>query len=240
LKFLFGVWALLPALALSVSACSSGNRDALRRIVQEQCAVHWVQEHSPQPCERVYDGVAVLADRKGGAHFLLIPTRTLAGMESAELLDPGAPNYFAAAWAARDLLAKVVGHDIRRSAVGLALNPRHARTQDQFHIHIECLRGDVARDLQGASPHVTDAWSPIAIRGAAYRGRRVMGEELGAADPIALLANGLPVAGPDRGDYTLVAAGMDFQDGPGFILLAAKGPAGELLLDPTCAIAAAP
>jgi CDP-diacylglycerol pyrophosphatase len=234
------MWIGLPALALSVSVWSSGNRDALRRIVQEQCAVHWAEEHSPRPCERVHEGFAVLADRKGGAHFLLIPTRTLAGMESAELLEPGAPNYFAAAWTARDLLAKAVGHDMRRRDVGLALNPRHARTQDQFHIHIECLRSDVAHDLERASSHVTDSWSPIAVGGAAYHARRIMGEEFGAADPIALLASGLPAGPADRGDYTLVVAGMDFRDGPGFILLAARGPAGELLLDPTCAIAAAP
>jgi len=40
----------------------------------------------------------VLADRKGGAHYLLIPTQTMAGIESGELLDPEAPNYFAEAW----------------------------------------------------------------------------------------------------------------------------------------------
>jgi hypothetical protein len=50
----------------------------------------------------------------------------------------------------------------------------------------------------------------------------------------------VPAAKTARGEYTLVVAGMDFQEGPGFILLAANGPAGELLLDPTCAIAATP
>jgi CDP-diacylglycerol pyrophosphatase len=230
----------LLTLALTAGACSSPDRDALRRIVQEQCAVHWLQQHSPRPCERIEEGFAVLADRKGGAHFLLIPTKTVAGLESAELFEPGTPNYFAAAWAARDLIARVVGHDVRRGAVGLALNPRHARTQDQFHIHIECLRSDVAHDLQRAAPRITGTWAPIAIGATMYQARRVMGEEFGAADPIALLASALSPARSDIGDYTLVAAGIDFQEGPGFVLLAAKGPAGELLLDPTCAIAAAP
>jgi CDP-diacylglycerol pyrophosphatase len=227
-------------LALTVSACASPDRDALRRIVQEQCAVHWRQQHSPRPCERFDEGFAVLADRKGGAHFLLIPTKTVAGLESAELFEPGTPNYFAGAWAARDLIARVVGHDVRRGAVGLALNPRHARTQDQFHIHIECLRSDVANDLRRAAPRLTGTWSPITVGASMYQARRVMGEEFGAADPIALLASGLSPGRSDIGDYTLVAAGIDFQEGPGFVLLAAKGPAGELLLDPTCAIAAAP
>jgi CDP-diacylglycerol pyrophosphatase len=225
---------------LAASACSASDRDALRRIVQEQCAVHWLQQHSPRPCERFDEGFAVLADRKGGAHFLLIPTKTVAGLESAELFEPGTPNYFAGAWAARDLIARVVGHEVRRSAVGLALNPRHARTQDQFHIHIECVRSDVAHDLQRVAPRLAETWSPIAIGASMYQARRVMGKEFGAADPIALLASGLSPDRSDIGDYTLVAAGIDFAEGPGFVLLAAKGPAGELLLDPTCAIAAAP
>src|SRR6202011_6375158 len=66
------------------------GRDALRRIVQEQCVVNWSQHQAAAPCERVYladsrtgnSGYAVLADRKGGAHYLLIPTQTMAGIEA--------------------------------------------------------------------------------------------------------------------------------------------------------------
>jgi hypothetical protein len=42
------------------------------------------------------------------------------------------------------------------------------------------------------------------------------------------------------GDYTLVVAGMSYAGGPGFVLLAGNGPAGELLLDPACAVGALP
>jgi CDP-diacylglycerol pyrophosphatase len=238
------------ALAVGLSNClaapASANRDALRQIVQEECAVHWLQSHSALPCERIYlpdararNGYAVLADRKGGAHFLLIPTRTVAGMESPELLEPGTPNYFAAAWAARDLVAAVVGHRISRGAVGLALNPPHARTQDQFHIHIECMRADVAKTLQESAPRVHDAWSTVFVGGWPYQALRVMGEDLSGTDPVALLAHKLPAPSSAIGDYTLVVAGMDFREGPGFMLLAGTGPGGELLLDSTCAIAAA-
>ena len=236
----------LLAFALSLNACAAPNRDALRHIVQDQCAVHWLQQHDARPCERVYlpdarrerEGYAVLHDVKGGAHFLLIPTRTIAGMESAELLEAGTPNYFAAAWQARDLVAAAVGHGIRRGAIGLALNPRHARSQDQLHIHIECLRADVAHALQTAAPRIRNTWSPVFVAAWDYEAMRVMGEELGGADPFELLADKLPAAKSAMGDYTRILTGMDFNEGPGFILLAGKGPAGELLLDPTCAIAA--
>ena len=76
----------------------------------------------------------MLADRKGGAHFLLIPTQTMAGIESNELLDPDSPNYFAEAWHARDLITRFVGHPVPRTAIGLAVNTAHSRGQDQFHI----------------------------------------------------------------------------------------------------------
>lgn len=236
----------LLAFAWSVNACAAPNRNALRQIVQDQCAVHWLQQHDARPCERIYlpdaprarAGYAVLHDIKGGAHFLLIPTRTIAGMESAELLEPGAPNYFAAAWQARDLVAAAVGHGIRRGAIGLALNPQHARTQDQLHIHIECLRTAVAHALKTAAPRIDDTWSSVVVGAWVYEAMRVMGEELGGANPFQLLADKLPAAKSAMGDYTLVLAGMDFSEGPGFILLAGKGAAGELLLDPTCAIAA--
>jgi CDP-diacylglycerol pyrophosphatase len=243
---LFCRWGGLLAFAWAVNACAVPNRDALRHIVQDQCAAHWLQQHDPRPCERIYlpdaqherEGYAILHDIKGGAHFLLIPMRTITGMESAELLEAGTPNYFAAAWQARDLVAAVVGHRVRRGAIGLALNPRHARSQDQLHIHIECLRTDVAHALHTAAPQVRDTWSPVDVGTLAYQAMRVMGEELGGADPVELLADKLPAAKSDMGDYTLVLAGMDFDEGPGFILLAGSGPAGELLLDSTCAIAA--
>jgi CDP-diacylglycerol pyrophosphatase len=226
-------------------ACHAANRDALRQIVQDQCAVHWLEQHSALPCERIYlpdaaharQGFAVLADRKGGAHFLLIPTRSIAGIESPDLLEAGTPNYFAAAWSARDLLGAVARLRIPRDAVGLAVNPRQARSQDQFHIHIECLRADVAAALRAAAPQIKDSWTSVAVGEWRYDARRVMGDELGGSDPIALLAE-LPGARSAMGEYTLVVAGITFSDGPGFVLLAGKRPAGELLLDSTCAVAA--
>ena len=41
-------------------------------------------------------GYAILHDRKGGAHSLLISdAQRFTGIESPELAAPGAPNYFA-------------------------------------------------------------------------------------------------------------------------------------------------
>ena len=223
------------------------GRDALRQIVQEQCVVHWTQKHDPSPCRRVFlpdsktesSGYAVLEDRKGGAHYLLIPTQTMAGIESSELLDPDMPNYFAEAWRARDLITSFVGHEVPRSAVGLAINTAHTRTQDQFHVHIECLRQDVAASLRESAERVSNVWSPLMVAGSTYQAQRIMGDGLDGSNLFEMLANLKPDVRHHMGDYTLVVAGMQFSGGPGFIVLTGTGPTGELLLDASCVVAGA-
>jgi CDP-diacylglycerol pyrophosphatase len=219
--------------------------DALRRIVQTQCVVHWTQNHDPSPCERVFlpdmdpesSGYAVLADQKGGAHYLLIPTQTMAGVDSTELLDQDLPNYFAEAWHARDLITKFVGHPVPRSAIGLAINTAHSRSQHQFHIHMECLRQDVVDSLRAGAENTSDVWSPLPVAGATFQAMRIMGDGLDGSNPFELLARLNPDVTHHMGDYTLVVAGMQFKSGPGFIVLTGTGPTGELLLDPSCAAA---
>ncbi len=93
-------------------------------------------------------GYALLADPDGGAHYLLIPTQTMTGTDSTELLDPNLPNYFAEAWHARDLLSKYVGHAVPGTDVGIAVGTAATRRQHQFHVHIECLRPEVVDSLK--------------------------------------------------------------------------------------------
>ena len=235
---------LANAAMLAAVPAEAQNRDALRQIVQEGCAPHWLQAHDPAPCERVYlpdarhDGYAVLADRKGGAHFLLIPTRTISGIESPDVLKTQALNYFAAAWQARDRISVFVGHEVARGYVGMAINPEHGRGQDQLHIHVECLGQSVYDALHAKADLPTDRWSPLELAQGRYYGLRLMGEDLGRTNPFALLANLMPGARSDMGAYTLLLAGMQFKEGPGFLLLAGKSvPGGETLLDSTCAVA---
>lgn len=232
---------------LSPDTLQISGPDALRRIVQEQCVINWSQHHDPAPCERVFlpdsktdsSGYAVMADRKGGAHYLLIPTQTMAGTESSELLDPDTPNYFAEAWHARDLIRTFVGHEVPRTAIGLAVNTAHSRTQNQFHIHIECLRQDVADSLRRAAEGATDVWAPMQVADWSYQAMRIMGDGLDGTNPFELIAKLKPDVRHHMGDFTLVVAGMQFKSGPGFILLTGTGPTGELLLDSSCALAGA-
>ena len=230
------------AVTLSTWAvCCLAGRDDLRVIVQEQCLPHWQKARDASPCESLgaeqggEPAYALLHDRKGGAHFLLIPTRTVRGIDEQVVLAAGSPNYFAAAWRSRQALAAASGWSIPRTAVGMGINPVRARSQDQLHIHIECLGSSVYRGLQQAADALKDTWSPVRIDGADYLGLRVRGEDLGEVNPFALVAQGVPGA---IDDYTLLVAGMQFRDGPGFaVLVQADGvPAAELLLDSSCAV----
>jgi CDP-diacylglycerol pyrophosphatase len=219
--------------------------DGYRQIVQNQCVVNWTQHHNPSPCEKVFladanadsSGYALLADPDGGSHYLLIPTQTMTGTDSAELLDPNLPNYFAEAWHARDLLARYVGHPVPNVDVGLAVGTAATRTQHQFHIHIECLRPEVVASLKAVADAVTDRWSPVTVAGFPFQAMRLSTEALEVTNPFELVASLSPDARHHMGNYTVVIAGAQFSSGPGLMLLTGTGPSGDLLMDSGCLVA---
>jgi len=247
------MWLLVLA-ALCPLPVHAADRDALKHIVQDQCVPHWQQLHDPAPCARmVPPDFAVLADRKGGAHYLLIATGNVTGIEDPALLADASPNYFAAAWNARDRLDSVIGHPLRRESVGLAINSALMRGQDQMHIHIECVKPGVSRVLHAAAGALGHRWSPLSLDDRVYSALRIDGEDLAGKDPFRLLADGVAGARADMRAFTIVVVGMQFADGAGFIALAGRTPAGgenavellttrglvapgETLLDSTCAI----
>lgn len=249
--------ALVGALALA-SAPALAGRDDLRNIVQQQCVPNWVAQQDPAPCESVdipggkgmlFDpgihralvaGYAVLADQKGGAHLLLIPLTTISGIESPVLLASGTTNYFAAAWRKRPSLDAAAGRALAPDLVGLAVNSRYTRGQDQLHIHMECQGMALHAALQAQAARLSERWSALDVAGERYQARRTLGASLDSIHPFELLAAGVPGARVDMAAYTLVVAAVRFPDGPGFALLARRArlpPGGEHLLDASCAIA---
>jgi CDP-diacylglycerol pyrophosphatase len=234
--------------ALAIGRPAQAARDELQQIVQQQCLPDWLQRRDPTPCLAVQAragagaadaSYALLADRKGGAHFLLIPLRTLSGIETPALLTTDAPNYFAAAWDARARLVPGILRRVPAADVGLAVNSRFSRGQDQLHIHIECQGEALHARLHAAAARLTAQWLPLEVDGDTYLVRRVFGGTLQGADPFRLLAAGLPAARAHMAYYTLIVAGMQFRDGAGFALLTRRAVlrGGERLLDNTCAIA---
>jgi CDP-diacylglycerol pyrophosphatase len=244
---------LFAGFLVASSAGASGDRGALWRIAHERCVPDEEAHHAPAPCVRVDlsggigKGYVILKDRVGIAQFLLIPTRRIAGIESPDLLAPNAPNYWAAAWRNRTDVAAAAKRDLAWDMIGLAINSALSRSQDEFHIHIDCLQPDVRARLAAYRAEIGTRWRelPFDLRGKHYFARRLA--DLARNDPLKLLASGVPGAARNMGQETLVVAGATFAPGrDGFVLLAARAdPAsgnlahGEDLLDHSCALAAA-
>lgn len=202
----------------------------------------------PAPC-LAYDrghGWAVLKDLRGKTQILLVPTTRIAGIEDARLAAPGGPNYWQAAWRARVWFERRAGRAAPRTDVALAINSAEGRTQDQLHIHIDCVRAEVKTALAGWRDRITWRWRelPGDLEGHRYWARRVRGEDLAERDPFVLLARGVPGAAADMAEETEAVIGARFADGgPGFYLLATRGGtdanphgAAEELMDHDCAV----
>ncbi|QRG78989.1 CDP-diacylglycerol diphosphatase [Citrobacter sp. R56] len=201
----------------------TGNPDALREKVLEQCVPNQRQHHNPAPCTEVNPeaGYVVFKDRNGPLQYLLMPTYRINGTESPLLTEPFTPNFFWLAWQARSFMSQKYGQEIPDSAVSLAINSRTGRTQNHFHIHISCLRKDVRAQLDDNMAKIGTRWLPLAggLRGHEYLARRVTENELAQRSPFMMLAEEVPEARDHMGSYALA---MVRQSDDTFVLLATQ------------------
>ena len=129
---------------------------ALWRIVHDACVPHVEAGERPKPCESVDlsngvgEGVAILKDLVGVAQMLAIPTRRITGIEDPQMLEPDAPKVFSAAWNAKALVEARLQHPLPREEIAIAINSKWARSQDQLHLHIDCVANGVADALAEA------------------------------------------------------------------------------------------
>jgi CDP-diacylglycerol pyrophosphatase len=237
--------------ALLIPVSAHADPSALWKIVNGKCVPHELAAHDPSPCSAVdikngvEKGYAVLKDINGIAQFLLIPTARIGGIEDPAILAPGATNYWDAAWQARFFVEERLHTTLPRDTLSLAINSSVGRTQDQLHIHIDCIRPDVRDALNANMDSIADVWTlfPVQLAGHGYRTIRISQATLDGVDPFRVLANADPAT--DMGMNTLVAVGATFPDGSdGFVLLndradllAGDRASGEQLQDHTCAVA---
>lgn len=227
-------------------------RDQLWGVVKGCVATANTSAFKP-PCIEIdrpqspQDGYVLLKDPKGPTHFLMIPTAQVTGIEDPKVVAPGAPNYWEAAWEARAHVSKILGQPVPDSALGLAANPPFARSQDQLHIHIDCVRPDVITALKNIRPKLSSNWeqNPLTLVGTPYQVLYLKVDSLQGTNPFQLLKASADVGGVESqmGLHTLVVIGADGKDG-GFYVIKGKGSPtdtahrlhGEDLLDATCSI----
>jgi CDP-diacylglycerol pyrophosphatase len=243
--------ALICALAIAATGVArAADRDALWKIVHGLCVVDKVEANNPAPCAAVdlaggeEAGSAVLKDLIGKTQFLLIPTRRLTGIEDPLIGTVALPNYWRDAWAARSFVSLRAQKELPRDAIGMAINAANSRSQDQLHIHIDCIRPEVRNALLARIEEITSKWGvlPVDLAGHVYRARWIDGAEP-EPDPFILLADDARALGAPMRDETLAVIGARRRDGnEGFVLLTYQAIAGgrahaEDLLDHTCALA---
>lgn len=245
----------LSACALSPKPAQkpTHDRNVLWRLVHESC-VPAARRHiyPPAPCIEVSppgaetSGYAVFKDRAGRYQYLVLPLARIVGIESPLLLQD-TPHYLADAWTARMYVEAALHKTLPREAMSLVVNSLHDRSQDQLHIHVDCIRPDVHDALQRLLPGITDRWQPLGEPlpplGGRYQARWASGSTL-SINAFKSLAASLP-----HGDFmalhSLAVVGARSMSGePGFILLSSRyEPAqayrgdAEKLQDQACAIA---
>lgn len=239
------IFLVLPKVGAAI------ERGVLWRVVQTCLANHGMTGAS-FPCLEVEtsgglaQGYAVLRAPFDASHTIVTPTVRTIGIEAERLRGADAPDYFQDAWAARKYAIEGLPREPGRNDLALAVNSRPGRSQDQLHIHVDCIRPDVKRSLlQQASSIRTQGWTRLTIlpRAPRYWTLAVASEDLTGINVFDLAAKGLKIGPDDMDETTIVVVGADDVRGaPGFTILARQRiqhstdeAHGEALLDHSCA-----
>jgi CDP-diacylglycerol pyrophosphatase len=239
--------AISTAALLATGGCvrlSALDSNGLWKVVGGQCVPNQRDSGTPAPCTTVdfQKRYAVLKDIAGRAQYLLIPTDRVPGIESSGILYGGAPEYWVGAWDAGRYVDAKLGTQLAANQLGLEINSSEQRSQNQLHIHVDCMRTDITSAL---APHRADTlgqWSWTTLDGQRYRVTRVMSlsdrdnpfrvvqRDLGAQQTMGAQTILVTGAGTDtaRDGWLIVNSGRDVDGGTG---------TAEGLLDHACGLA---
>ncbi|MDP4022807.1 CDP-diacylglycerol diphosphatase [Methylobacterium sp. NEAU 140] len=239
---------LLAALAVPVPAAAGPDpsRDVLWAALKT-CVLAKRLAGKTFPCLSVdlgdgeRPGSAVLRAPGQPTHTVVMPTVTVSGLEAPVLRGPHGTAYWRAALDARRFVTEPLKGRLPPDAVGLAVNSARGRSQDQLHIHLDCLRPSVRAALERHGRGVRARWAPfpVPLAGDRFLAMRVPAAAVEDFNPFAALT-GLP----GRRDLSRTSfAAVPTQPGdpePGLILLAYRAPAAsaEDVMDHTCTLAA--
>ena len=216
---------LLPLLcALMACSAHAANPDKLWEIVTQECLPNSIsiEKNDPKPCVMVdrERGFAILKNISGIARYLLIPTKRLAGIESEDLLKEDAPNYWRYAWEQRDRVGQLLGRSLEPDQLGLQINSAATRSQLQLHIHINCMRQDMATILRKHRHDPLQKWMPLYVDKQRYSIMRLPADALEKLDPFKLAAGRSAYAASNMAAQSLLLTGARFDHGEeGFYLI---------------------
>jgi CDP-diacylglycerol pyrophosphatase len=194
-----------PSQAQPVAACAVSAPPNSLRSLAECCAKNLQSNSSCRYYSRT-DGFIIIKDnsRVKPDSYLIIPTAKVTGIEDRRIFAPPVADFWAYGWQQAKIYL-----DKPAVATGLAINSRFGRTQDQLHIHISCVRRDVARALAENAPKIGgDPAKPdeIALGPHANLYRVITATKLTNPSPFDLVA-AMPGAGSDMKDQSIAVIG---------------------------------
>jgi CDP-diacylglycerol pyrophosphatase len=240
-------WAAALTVAFTATACArlaTIDSNALWKIVDVRCVPSQQATGTPGQCTVVNldKRYVILKDILGPSQHLLIPTDRISGVESPLVLAPNAQDYWADAWDSRQYVEKSLKRSLPDNLLGLEINAESRRSQNQLHIHIDCMRGDVSEALARHANDATGVWQWDTLDGNRYRIMRVTSLTQGD-NPFQIVARDNPhsdamamqtilvtAAGPsaEKDGWLIVNSGIDVDNGSG---------SAESLLDHACRVA---
>src|SRR5258708_9518518 len=169
-----GAWAV----ALTAASCPrlpAVDSTALWKIVDLRCVPSQQATGTPGQCTVVDldKRYVILKDIVGRSQHLLIPTDRVTGIESPFVLTPNAPDYWGDAWMSRPHVEKSVKRSLPDNQLGIEINSQFRRTQNQLHIHIDCMRSKVSDALARHAKDTPGEWRWDTLDGQRYRIMRV-------------------------------------------------------------------
>jgi CDP-diacylglycerol pyrophosphatase len=233
LLFFLAVAALGLRLATAEDA-SASDRGDLWRVVHHLCTPMDRIAGLPLPCLKVDrdKGVAVVRAPYDVTRIIVVPTQKIAGVESPVLLRGDGQNLWSAAWSNREAVKAAAPRPLAWNDIAMAVNSSSRRTQDQLHIHVDCVDARLKRALQSHVPR-HDGWFDLDLAPWAdnYRARRLDAAGLDR-NIFKIVADEVPGAKMHMGEQSVAVVGYEsLAGGRGFVVLASgdRGHAEELL-----------
>lgn len=231
--FVFGATArrlaMLLVLCMAPSAWADADvgflamfaKDGLWRNVQARCLTPGAPHHPDCVVVDREKGLVLYKDAIGRSHFLVIPDHRVTGVEERGVWEDGGANPWAFGWDARRFVGQARGRPLPDGILGLAINAKAARSQEQMHIHLDCISRDARDFVAGASARIGTAWTALRFMGKPVQA--VFVPSPGAAmpvNPFLLIKQRLGEAAsvvPDRGVFVTYVA--DAAGTGGFVIV---------------------
>jgi CDP-diacylglycerol pyrophosphatase len=183
-------------------------------------------------------GTAVLRAPGQPTHTGVMPTDNVSGIEAPVLQGPRGAAYWRAALAARHAVSDALQGRLPIAAVGLEVNSVGGRSQDQLHIHLDCMRRSVMAALKAHGLAVGETWAPFPVPfgETRYLALQVPADRVVGFNPFAALAR-VPGWQGKLHDVSFAAVAADPENPQaGMIVLAYRMPeaSAEDLMDHSC------